>query len=195
MSRRHAALSVVILLCTSLLMAGDDANNPYELTTIAAKQAWVSLQRDLNKLDRQYERDRKSRMNTAVADLERAKAKAAQAANADEIVRINKAIEGLKAEHADEEEKEDGSWLAGTQWRLARDGRCVLTLKADHSCEVSCAWKGTWRATGPQSVTITTDDGGMRVFTFSVLKRHAIEEAPRTDEAGLWNRIGVKRAP
>lgn len=87
---------VILFTLAATLLAGDDANNPHDLKTLAARQAWISLQRDLEKLDAQYQRDRQARINKAIVELETAKAKAAQAANADEIVRIDAAIEVLK---------------------------------------------------------------------------------------------------
>ncbi|QNN22497.1 hypothetical protein HED60_09510 [Planctomycetales bacterium ZRK34] len=94
--RPRALITCITLIVTVTVLAGDDVNNPYGLTTLAGKQAWISLQRDLDKLEAQYQRDRKVRINQGITDLERAKVQAAQAANADEIVRLDKAVTELK---------------------------------------------------------------------------------------------------
>jgi hypothetical protein len=95
MFMRRTLVLMITLTAAATLLAGDDATNPHGLMTLAAKQAWITLQRDLEKLDAQYQRDRQARINKALVELETAKAKAAQAANADEIVRIDRAISRL----------------------------------------------------------------------------------------------------
>ena len=95
---KYIAVPAVLLLA-AFVFAGDDAN-PYELATIAGKQAWISYQRDLDKIDQQYQRDRKARTGKAIIDLERAKVQAAQSANADEIVKLDKAIDNLRDDNS-----------------------------------------------------------------------------------------------
>ncbi|QNN22492.1 hypothetical protein HED60_09485 [Planctomycetales bacterium ZRK34] len=96
MSIRRSLVLMIMLVLAATLLAGDDANNPHDLKTLAAKQAWISLQRDLEKLDAQYQRDRQARIRKAIVDLETAKVMAAQAVNADEIVRIDQVVNSLR---------------------------------------------------------------------------------------------------
>lgn len=168
MSIRRSLVLMIMLVLTATLLAGDDANNPHDLKTLAAKQAWISLQRDLEKLDAQYQRDRQARIRKAIVDLETAKVMAAQAANADEIVQINEAVNGLKKDAPIEplpQREQVVRVLSGSVWSFRKNQQ--IKFNADGTItESSKGVQWTWYPMGDHRVVVQYPSGWIDLFVF-----------------------------
>lgn len=105
--KRIILITVALIAATAL--AGDDAN-PHDLRTIAAKAAWRNYERDVQAEQARHDREVKNIRIRAIADLHKARSLAAKQENADEIVRIDAAIEGLN-NHQSVSPEISGRWV------------------------------------------------------------------------------------
>jgi len=88
-------ITLIVALLASVTLAGGDASNPYDLKTVAGRAAWTGYQNDLAAEQKRHDAAMKRIRNLAEIELRKARQLAARQGNADEIIRIDQAIEGV----------------------------------------------------------------------------------------------------